>query len=218
MLSLAIRRSIQFVAIAFLCFAGACRPSESPSLARPTICALSLEGARWNGRAVRVRGFYSFSRHGGYLTEPACLDRHIRVVVSESALDGATGEELANARVRMPSASATQSMLIEATGEFRWIRWISTEPPSGLLEVTQVHSFAITQNDLSTACQLRVRMRAFCECVQRRLGPAVTAEHLIVLDSVAVNMLHRNQMAEAVSKSEGDRSVREGFASCAQDH
>lgn len=70
--------------------------------------------------------------------------------------------------------------------------------------------------DTRTACMLAGQSEAFCGCVQERLGPDVTGEHLEALSAVVRETLG-DQGVETAAQAAGDidATTREALVQCA---
>ena len=70
--------------------------------------------------------------------------------------------------------------------------------------------------DTRTACLLAGQSEAFCGCVQERLGPEVTGEHLEALTTVVRETLSGQGVEIAAQSAEGlDATTREALVQCA---
>lgn len=70
--------------------------------------------------------------------------------------------------------------------------------------------------DTQTACVLAGQSPAFCGCLQERLGPDVTAEHLEAVSSVVREALGGQDVGTAAGNAEGiDATTREALVQCA---
>jgi hypothetical protein len=70
--------------------------------------------------------------------------------------------------------------------------------------------------DTRTACMLAGQSEAFCGCVQERLGPQITEEHVTAITTVARETLEgRSVEAAAESASNIDPTTRDTLVQCA---
>ena len=70
--------------------------------------------------------------------------------------------------------------------------------------------------DTRTACMLAGQSEAFCGCVQERLGPQITEEHVTAITTVARETLEgRSVEAAAESASNIDPTTRDALVQCA---
>jgi hypothetical protein len=70
--------------------------------------------------------------------------------------------------------------------------------------------------DTRTACMLAGQSEAFCGCVQERLGPQITEEHVTAITTVAREALEgRSVEAAAESASNIDPTTRDALVQCA---
>jgi hypothetical protein len=70
--------------------------------------------------------------------------------------------------------------------------------------------------DTRTACMLAGQSEAFCGCVQERLGPEITEEHVTAITTVARETLEgRSVEAAAESASNIDPTTRDALVQCA---
>lgn len=70
--------------------------------------------------------------------------------------------------------------------------------------------------DTQTACVLAGQSPAFCGCLQERVGPAITTEHLEALSGVVRETLSGQGVETAAENAEGiDAATREALVQCA---
>ena len=70
--------------------------------------------------------------------------------------------------------------------------------------------------DTRTACMLAGQSEAFCGCVQERLGPQITDEHVTAITTVARETLEgRSVEAAAESTSNIEPATRDALVQCA---
>lgn len=70
--------------------------------------------------------------------------------------------------------------------------------------------------DTRTACMLAGQSEAFCGCVQERLGPQITEEHVTAITTVARETLEgRSVEAAAESTTNIEPTTRDALVQCA---
>lgn len=70
--------------------------------------------------------------------------------------------------------------------------------------------------DTQTACVLAGQSPAFCGCLQERVGPNVTTEHLEAVSNVVRETLSGQGVETAAQNAEGiDAATREALVQCA---
>jgi len=70
--------------------------------------------------------------------------------------------------------------------------------------------------DTRTACMLAGQSEAFCGCVQERLGPQVTGEHVEAMTTVVRETLSGQGVEAAAQNAKGiDATTREALVQCA---
>jgi hypothetical protein len=70
--------------------------------------------------------------------------------------------------------------------------------------------------DTQTACMLAGQSQAFCGCVQDRLGPEITGEHIEAMTSVVRDTLKGQGVETAAQSAEGiDDATRDALFQCA---
>lgn len=90
------------------------------------------------------------------------------------------------------------------------------EAKQGAIEIGgQVVEAASGAVDTQTACTLAGQSPAFCGCVQERLGPELTAEHVQALTSVVRETLSAQSIEDAANAAEIDPATRDAVVQCA---
>jgi hypothetical protein len=70
--------------------------------------------------------------------------------------------------------------------------------------------------DTRTACMLAGQSEAFCGCVQERLGPEITQEHLDAITGVAQRTVEGGSLETAAEEAQNvDPATREALVQCA---
>jgi hypothetical protein len=70
--------------------------------------------------------------------------------------------------------------------------------------------------DTRTACMLAGQSEAFCGCVQERLGPEITQEHLDAITGVAQRTVEGGILETAAEEAQNvDPATREALVQCA---
>lgn len=70
--------------------------------------------------------------------------------------------------------------------------------------------------DTRTACMLAGQSEAFCGCVQERLGPEITREHLDALTGVARRTVEGEAIETAAQEAQNvDPTTRDALVQCA---
>jgi hypothetical protein len=70
--------------------------------------------------------------------------------------------------------------------------------------------------DTRTACMLAGQSEAFCGCVQERLGPEITQEHLDAITGVARRTVEGEGLETAAQEAQNiDPTTREALVQCA---
>ena len=92
-----------------------------------------------------------------------------------------------------------------------------SDAKQGALELSeQALEAASSAVDTQTACMLAGQSQAFCGCVQERLGPDVTGEHVEALSSVIRQTMSGQSVETAARNAEGlDAATREALVQCA---
>jgi hypothetical protein len=70
--------------------------------------------------------------------------------------------------------------------------------------------------DTRTACMLAGQSEAFCACVQERLGPEITQEHLDAITGVARRTVEGQSVETAAEEAQNvDPTTRDALVQCA---
>ncbi|MBY0567509.1 MAG: hypothetical protein K2P70_09365 [Hyphomonadaceae bacterium] len=70
--------------------------------------------------------------------------------------------------------------------------------------------------DTRTACMLAGQSEAFCGCVQERLGPEITQEHLDAITGIAQRTVEGGSLETAAEEAQNvDPATREALVQCA---